>query len=103
MDNQEGLDAMSHLRASNSKGSLRLSSCFLSQYLCLIILCKATELLQSGATPCPLSLSVRWHEMAGARRRPGREAALEEGWVCGEVNTTAESSSESHQRFQQAI
>lgn len=37
------------------------------------------------------------------QHRVAREVALEEGEVCGQVNTNAESSRESHQRFQQAI
>lgn len=41
--------------------------------------------------------------MARARCRLAQEVALEEGEVCGEVNTSAESSRESRQRFQQAI
>lgn len=55
------------------------------------------------AVPSPPKLVLL---SAVARDGSGRlrwEAALEEGWVCGEVNTTAESSSESCQCFQQAI
>lgn len=69
----------------------------------LLLQMKRFLLHQSRATPCPLHLSAQRPEMAQAGSWPGGEAALENGWVCGEVNAATESSSESHRCFQQAI